>query len=378
MPTRETQFARKVLDALRKQVPVRDFAGVRIEQVRQEPERPFDVSFELTSGSNRIRVLGEIKQAPSPKMLAEIGPWMQRMKSLKEDTAFAIIAPALSPQAQAYCVESRIDFLDLAGNVSIQVPGKFTLQRLGRRNLERDQPADSPRSMNAFSGRSSRVLRVLLEKPKLWSLTDISKELAAEGIRVEKVYGQAIDFAVSQGLISKVLSSLEEQLWIRRQGSAVLVPEPRRLLLAWAEKYKERYRWRLRNSFEVPNPFGEGVSRISEQLQERIGGAYAFTAAAAASVIAPFVELDRVDIFLGDAQSGARLRQLAERESTGPKLRLIEPYDMGVFLYSKREGKVPIVSNLQAYLDLYARGGRDLKQADYLLSNTIEPRWRAA
>jgi hypothetical protein len=378
MPTRETQFARKVLDALRKQVPVRDFAGVRIEQVRQEPERPFDVSFELTSGSNRIRVLGEIKQAPSPKMLAEIGPWMQRMKSLKEDTAFAIIAPALSPQAQAYCVESRIDFLDLAGNVSIHVPGKFTLQRLGRRNLERDQPADSPRSMNAFSGRSSRVLRVLLEKPKLWSLTDISKELAAEGIRVGKVYGQAIDFAVSQGLISKVLSSLEEQLWIRRQGSAVLVPEPRRLLLAWAEKYKERYRWRLRNSFEVPNPFGEGVSRISEQLQERIGGAYAFTAAAAASVIAPFVELDRVDIFLGDAQSGARLRQLAERESTGPKLRLIEPYDMGVFLYSKREGKVPIVSNLQAYLDLYARGGRDLKQADYLLSNTIEPRWRAA
>ncbi|PYV60977.1 MAG: hypothetical protein DMG95_13370 [Acidobacteria bacterium] len=378
MSAREVQLVRKVLDALRKQVPLRDFAGVRIEQVRQEPERPFDVSFELISGSNRIQVFGEIKQAPSPKMLAEIGPWMRRMKSLKQDAAFAIVAPALSPQAQAYCLENGIDFLDLAGNLSIQVPGKFTLQRLGRRNLERDQPPDSPRSMNAFSGRSSRVLRVLLEKPRLWSLTDIAKELAAEGIRVEKIYAQAVDFAVSLGLISKVLSSLEEQLWIRRQGSAVLVPEPRRLLLAWAEKYKERYRWRLRNSFEVSNPFGEGVSRISEQLQERVSGAYAFTAAAAASVIAPFVELDRVDIFLGDAESGARLRQLADRESTGPKLRLIEPYDTGVFLYSRREGKVPIVYNLQAYLDLYARGGRDLKQADYLLSNRIEPHWRAA
>src|SRR5947207_2024816 len=378
MPTGEVQLVRKVLDALRKQVRLRDFAGVRIEQVRQEPERPFDVSFELISGSNRIQVFGEIKQAPSPKMLAEIGPWMRRMKSLKQNAAFAIVATALSPQAQAYCLGNGIDFLDLAGNLSIQVPGKFTLQRLGRRNLERDQPADAPRSMNAFSGRSSRVLRVLLEKPRLWSLTDISKELAAEGIRVEKIYAQAVDFAVSLGLISKVLSSLEEQLWIRRQGSAVLVPEPRRLLLAWAEKYKERYRWRLRNSFEVSNPFGEGVSRISEQLQERVSGAYAFTAAAAASVIAPFVELDRVDIFLGDAESGARLRQLAERESTGPKLRLIYPYDMGVFLYSRREGDVPVVSSLQAYLDLYARGGRDLKQADYLLSRTIEPRWRAA
>lgn len=154
------------------------------------------------------------------------------------------------------------------------------------------------------------------------------------------------------------------------------MPEPRRLLVEWSDKYKERYRWRLRSSFELPNPFGNGVSRINEQLEE-LAGPYAFTAAAA-SVVAPFVELDRVDIFLGSEESGARLRKLAERESTGPKLRLIYPYDNGVFLYSRREGGVPIVSNLQTYLDLYAPGGRDLKQADYLLTNAIEPRWSAA
>jgi len=43
-----------------------------------------------------------------------------------------------------------------------------------------------------------------------------------------------------------------------------------------------------------------------------------------------------------------------------------------------RNVRVPIVSNLQTYLDLYAWGGRDLKQADYLLSNAIEPRWSTA
>jgi hypothetical protein len=378
MQIQESQLAQTVLDALRKQVPVKDLPGVRIAQVRQEPERPFDLSFELTSGKNRILVFGEIKQAPSRKVLAEIGPWIQRMKSLKEDAAFAVVAPALSSQAQVYCVANGIDFLDLAGNVSIQVPGKFTLQRLGRRSSERNQPSDSSRSMNVFSGRSSRVLRVLLEKPKVWSLTDIAKELAAEAKRVERIFRQPVEFAVSLGSISKVLSSLEEQLWIRRQRSAVLVSEPRRLLVEWAEKYKERYRWRLRNSFELPNPFGSGVSRINEQLQDELGGAYAFTAAAAASLVAPFVELDRVDIFFSNEESGARLRKLAERESTGPKLRLIYPYDNGVFLYSRREGGVPIVSNLQTYVDLYARGGRDLKQADYLLSNAIEPGWRAA
>jgi hypothetical protein len=49
-----------------------------------------------------------------------------------------------------------------------------------------------------------------------------------------------------------------------------------------------------------------------------------------------------------------------------------------VFLYARTEASVPLVSNIQAFLDLYARGGRDLKQADYLLDNVIERRWKAA
>jgi hypothetical protein len=31
-------------------------------------------------------------------LLAEIDPWMRRMKSLKQDTAFAVLAANLSPQ----------------------------------------------------------------------------------------------------------------------------------------------------------------------------------------------------------------------------------------------------------------------------------------
>jgi hypothetical protein len=251
METPESQLERTMVEALRKQVPVKDLPGVRITEVRQEPERPFDVSFELTSGKNRIQVFGEIKEAPSPRLLAEIGPWMQRMKSLKKNAAFAVLAPSLSSQAQAYSIANGIDFLDLAGNVSIQVPGKFTLQRLGRRSTERNQTGDSSRRMNVFSGRSSRVLRVLLEKPKVWSLTEISKELKAEAQRVEGVVHQPMDFGVSQGSISKVFSSLEEQLWIRRRGSAVVVPEPRRLLVEWRANIKSA----IAGGYEVLSKF---------------------------------------------------------------------------------------------------------------------------
>jgi hypothetical protein len=298
------------------------------------------------------------------------------MKSLREDVAFALICPALSPQSQAYCIENGIDFLDLAGNISINVPGKFTLQRLGIRSKERTESTGLFPTINVFSGRSSRVLRVLLQKPKSWTLTEIAKEIAAETERLSGTFrNQQIEFAISLGAISKALSSLEEQLWIRRKGSSILVPEARRLLTEWAEKYRERYRWRLRSSFQTPNPFGPNVSDIAEGLRPLIPGPYAFTGAAAA-IDAPFIELDRIDVFLSESETDKRLRQLDQRQGSGPRLRFIYPYDIGVFMYSRIETSVPTVSNIQAYLDLYARGGRDLKQADFLLSSAIEPRWK--
>ena len=45
-----------------------------------------------------VPVFDQIKQAPAPELLAEIDPWMRRMKSLKQDTAFAVLAANLSPQ----------------------------------------------------------------------------------------------------------------------------------------------------------------------------------------------------------------------------------------------------------------------------------------
>jgi hypothetical protein len=380
MPPTEAQFAREALEALRNQVPVRDLPGIRLRAVKLQPEETFDIQFELESGKSRVLVLGEFKTAVSPKLLQDIAPWVRRMKSLRPGVSFAVISPALSPRAQACCIEQGIDFLDLAGNISINVPGTFTLQRLGLRTKERSGLSAPPAFTNVFSGRSSRVLRVLLEKQKPWTLSEIAGELEAETKRFARAFStQQIQFPISLGAISKALSSLDEQLWVRRQGSSILVPEPRRLLLEWAEKYKERYRWRLGSSFQTSNPLGTTLTEINAGLRPLLRSPYAFTAAAAAAD-APFIDLDRVDVFVFSKQNEAKLRQLDERpvSGTASRLRFINPYDEGVFLYARTDGSVPRVSNIQAYLDLYARGGRDLKQADYLLDNAIAPGWKAA
>jgi hypothetical protein len=368
-----------VADALRNQIPVAGLAGVSITDVRERSDQPFDLTFALRSGQNQVQVLAEVKISFSPRTLEEIAPWIRRLKALKPDAAVAVIAPSLSPQSQAYCVENGMDFLDLAGNLSINVPGKFTLQRTGMRRQDEETLSTEPRgNMNVFSGRSSRILRVLLEKPKNWTITEIAQELAAEEERFWKMTSEKVDFRVSVGMISKVISALEEQLLLRKRNTTILVPEPGRLLREWAEKYRERYRWRLRSSFQTDNPFGAELESIASGIQGRAPGTYAFTGATAATTLAPFVDIQVIDIFLLAAENDQKLRGLKADLEGRPKLRFIYPFDEGVFMYAKKAGPAMVVSPVQAYLDLYAKGGRDLKQADYLLTERIQPGWSAA
>ena len=369
-----------IAEALRNQIPVRALPGVSIANVQEQSEQPFDISFDLLSGPNQIRVLGEVKPTFSPRVLEEIGPWIRRLKSLRTDVAVAVIAPQLSSQAQTFCIENGIDFLDLAGNVFINVPGKFTLQRNGMRaSAEFAVPSQSARTANVFSGRFSRVLRVLLQQPRPWSISEIARELEKESTQFrERFPDTEVDFTISQGSVSKAITGLEEQLGVRRRGTAIVVPEPARLLQQWADKYKERYRWRLRSSFQTGNPFGRDLTKIADGISPLLQGVYAFTGAIAATKDAPFIDIDIVDVFATSGASDAMgLRSLKSQASSGPPIRVITPYDAGVFMYSNLFEKALVVSPVQAYLDLYARGGRDLKQAEYLLDNVIQQQWRS-
>lgn len=381
----ETEFAleQEVIRSLQAQKPFGRLPGVEVLNVTRSEGLPFDVRFELRSREAQVLVFGEVKSGFTPKQLAELKPWVQRLQSISKDAVFAIIVPALSIQAQNYCLENGINFIDLNGNLSISVPGQFILQRTGIRDENRKNADPTPgREANVYSGRFSRVLRVLLQQPRTWTLTEIATELERQSnsnpIISEARPGELTetDFRVSLGTISKALATLEEQLLIRRRNSTVLVPEPDRLLKMWADKYRERYRWRLRQSFRLKKPLGKKLNAIARLLRKAEIGPFAITGSAAAALRAPFVDVETVDIFLPALRIVRPKTELLSPTSEGPIIRFIEPYDFGVFLYVSVEGGIPIVSNLQTYLDLYARGGRDQKQAKYLLENEIEPRWR--
>jgi hypothetical protein len=398
---------REILQALKDNEPFKGLSNIRVTNLLEQPEgtqRRFDAKFDLQFGDTKVEVYIEAKSNCTPKLVEQIGPWLSQMKAMQKGAAFALVCPALSPQSQKLCFERNVDFIDLAGNVFINVPGKLLVQRVGMEPRKQTSPSYY---RNPFSGKSSRILRVLLQKPRAWTLTEITEELANETRRTECA---GASFEVSFSQASRVLRSLEEELFVVRResevlqperfesrfsgppdrfgsrynppgfvvarGSPILVPEPRRLLGTWAQEYKDRYRWYLRRSFKIPNPFGAGLQAVREALDGLLKPqCFAFTGAAAASVTAPFVDVDPIDLLVSGEARAENLRASVSGASVGPDLRVIYAFDAGAFMYSSLKDGIPVVSDIQAYLDLFARGGRDLKQADYLLQTRIEPMW---
>ena len=325
----------------------------------------------MSFGEKLINVFGEIKTQITPKGLMLLGEKLSAVKMPDpESQIYVLICPFLSLESQKYCQEKNINFIDLSGNILLRIPGKLLIQRLGKPNLYK-----APQLFrNPFIGGSSRILRILLKSPKRrWTVTEIEKELIQESQKQNTKDA----FKLSISSISKTIRSLEEKLLIRRDNLAILIPEPRYLLSLWAEKYRERYTSIKRSAWTENNPFALDVELSIKGLKMRFPDLdYLVTGTAAANLMAPFVNTDRIDVFIQRNQASLIQRAFRDEQSVGPNFLFLFPDDKGVAMYAQDIKGLKIVSPIQSYLDCYTRGGRDAKQADYLLTERIEKEWR--
>lgn len=367
----------EIIEQIKKGTPFDGLGDIHLVETRLEPVltdlperniRP-DVAIILDLAGISLTVYGEVKTQVSPKLISQIGTWLARAKALNSKGTYALVCPFISPQSQRFCQENKIDFIDLSGNVLLRIPGKVLIERLGRPNVYKEPQ----RFRNPFGGASSRVPRVLLEFPnRVWTVTDIEKELIQESERQNREGA----FKLSISSISKTIQSLEEELLIRRERMQILVPDPHQLLLRWIEKYCERYKFARRSAWTSRNPFGFDIESSVKGLNSQFPNLDPIvTGTAAANLIAPFTNIDQIDIFVQSNQADPSLRNLNKEQGVGPDFLFIYPYDRGVAMYARKISGLPVASNIQTYLDCYARGGRDRKQADYLLANIIEKQW---
>jgi hypothetical protein len=372
----------EIVELLNKNEPFIGLDDISITNIKWRKWNPLinristdpDISFQINFNGKLISVNGEIKIQVTPKMLEQLGPWLNRIKLYKPNDLWVLICPYLSPESQNFCQENAIDFIDLSGNILLRKPGEIYIERLNQPNLyKRYQLFRKP-----FGGASSRVVRILLENPKkLWSITEIFNDIVKEEQRFNIFFNNIETvLTISISSISKVIKSLEEKLLIRRQGLSILVSDPSQLLSQWADKYRENYKNYLKGAIKSNNPLGFTPESTLKKLPLVMSDMKVLlTGSAAASMIAPFVNIDRIDLFDISNSSEDASKELNLEKSIGPELLFIDPYDAGVALFFREINGVAVVSDIQVFLDCFARGGRDAKQAEYIFENVIKKRW---
>lgn len=346
----KTALEAELLKALPELIP-----SLKVIKTRVEPKAGAaraDLVVEVATPLGRKRWLWiEVKPTPTPGVVRES---LRQLRSGlgKDPKDYPVLASFfVTPRVREICREEGTGYLDLAGNCYLQMDDFYV-----EKEVEKNPFPRPGRPASLFSPVSSRILRAMLEEPRrAWTLRELSE--AAQ---------------VSLGQTSKVCRRLSEEEYASKTEKGIQLTQPGKLLDAWREQYTlDKNTRKAYYSFE----------RVPEQLMAKVaatgkekGWRYAVTSFAAASFIAPFVRgVEVTTWYINDAAAmelWVKALDLRPVES-GPNVRILIPYDSGVFYGTQSINNVTLAGNIQLYLDLYANPARGREQAEFLRAQKI-------
>jgi hypothetical protein len=318
-------------------------AAFRVTKERPTKQAAWDLTLVVGSGKTARRILIECKSVGEPRYLAQAITQLT-LATRRLSRAYPVVAaPYISPEGQRLCRDAGVGYLDLAGNAFLRFDGVL----VDRRSTER--PArEKSRLKRLFSPKSSRVLRVLLEQPKMeWTLARLADE--AE---------------ISLRTAHLVINALEERAFVDKRRGAIQVRQPGALLDLWGENYRVEEHRRLTHYSFIRNPRELAVKLASQAGTQK--DHLALTLHSGAALVAPFVRSTDVHAyFRGDVERLVKAVDLRPVESGG-NVHLLVPTDEGVFYRTRMVDHVPVVCNTQLYLDLLHYPARGREQAEEL------------
>jgi len=180
---------------------------------------------------------------------------------------------------------------------------------------------------------------------------------------------------VSLGWAHAVVATLQEQHCVVRDSEyRVTVTDPVRLLKRWAAFHD----FLSRNTFETFQVFAKDADDLVARAG-LIGVSYAITGLAGAWLVAPHVRPATLDIYVTNPQQTSEISKAMDLHPVekGGNVRLILPYDGGVFYGSRIVDHLKVVSNVQLYVDLVNYPGRG-EEASARLLGMIQDEWSKA
>jgi DNA-binding transcriptional ArsR family regulator len=317
-----------------------------------ESNKSADLVLALEWENKRRKFVVEFKGQSAPSYLAGAIEQVRAYSAAKPDLLPLVIVPYLGPKSLERLIAAGVSGLDLCGNGVINVPGEWFVFRTGEKNRF---PSSLP-IKNVYRGASSTVARVFLLRPTYKSVGEIRDEIL-------KRKGD-----VSLSTVSKVLKALQEDLIISRNEEIRLL-QPERLLE------------QLQNSYRRP--------WTKPRLQGRINsfGEFLRTAAKVADVNdalivrhsqTPYVVLPSSNEItsLYVSSSTPFLKEFEfEETSRFPNVEFLETDDPTVYFDRRDTGPIPVISPLQAYLELSKGGKREKEAAEPLRGDLLARRY---
>ena len=173
-----------------------------------------DARLELALPGERegFRFVLEMKARATPQTIQLA---MAQAKSATKAGEWPMIqVPYLSPERLEELEREGVSGVDLCGNGVVIVPGRLCVVRAGAPNRYRDsRPLNNP-----YRGRSAMVARMLLQRPKWESLSELAAAVQAAGV------------ALSLPQVSKAVQAMGEDLIVSKSEGSIALREPLRLL----------------------------------------------------------------------------------------------------------------------------------------------------
>lgn len=148
---------------------------------------------------------------------------MQARQAAQAGDQPMIQVPFLSPERLEELEREGVSGVDLCGNGIVIVPGRLCVVRSGAPNK---YPDSRPLS-NPYRGRSAMVARMLIERPRWSSLSELAEEILKAGANL------------SLPQVSKAVQAMQEDLMLTRSTREITLMDRVRLLDHLAREWRK-------------------------------------------------------------------------------------------------------------------------------------------
>jgi len=315
-------------------------------------EKSADLVLALEWQNRRRKFVVEFKGQSAPSYLAGAIEQVRAYATAKPELLPLVIVPYLGPRSLERLIAAGVSGFDLCGNGVINIPGEWFVFRTGEKNRF---PSSLP-IKNIYRGASSIVARVFLLQPTYQSVNEIREEILKRKADV------------SLSTVSKVLKALQEDLIISRNDKISLL-QPERLLEQLQNSYRRPWtKPRLQGKI---NNFGEFL-RTAAQVANSNKALIARRSQTPYVVLPSSNEITSVYV----SSSAPFLKEFGfEETSRFPNVEFLETDDATVYFDRREIGPIPIISPVQAYLELSKGGKREQEAADPLRADILARRY---